>query len=113
VENGVSFPDGVQGTSGQAGNFTGLGGADPVDVLERIPSDWTAEPAKGEGGVTFRHPTDWKYNSVRIMPGDPGSPFPNSQGPYMKIIINGSHVDANGIKVDGNSADAHIPLRRN
>jgi hypothetical protein len=112
IENGVSFPDGVQGTSGQAGDFTGLRGADPLDVLERIPSDWTAEPAQGEGGVVFRPPWDRQFTSIRIDPGDPNSRYPNSRGPYLRIFKD-SYLDENGAKVDSRASEGHIPLKGN
>jgi hypothetical protein len=112
VENGVSFPDGVQGTSGQVGDFTGLRGADPLDILERIPSDWTAEPAQGEGGVVFRPPWDRQFTSIRIDPGDPNSRYPNSRGPYLRIFKD-SYLDENGAKVDSRASEGHIPLKGN
>ena len=113
LENGVSFPDGVQGTSGRAGDFTGLRGADPIEVLERIPSDWTASPADGPGGVVFRSASNPKYDSVRIMPGDATSPWQNSRGPYLRLLKNGSYVDDNGLKLLNNQSEGHIPLKGN
>jgi hypothetical protein len=50
------------------------------------------------------------YNNVRVMPGDPKSPYENSRMPYVKWQKNGQHLDKNGNPVSGDSPDAHIPI---
>src|SRR5690606_28553357 len=49
---------------------------------EGIPIDWVRKRSKIGGGVRYIDPNN-SGNSVRIMPGDPNSPFPNSQTPYV------------------------------
>ena len=48
---------------------------------------------------------------MRIMPGDPNSPFPNSQTPYVAWQKNGQRLDINGNQVNKHTPDAHIPLK--
>jgi hypothetical protein len=48
---------------------------------------------------------------VRLMPGEPNSPHPAQQQPYVKRMKDGLAYDAAGRVVDPRSADAHIPLR--
>jgi hypothetical protein len=51
----------------------------PADV----PTTWTIKQSKKGQGVIFSDPMN-PGNSVRVMPGDPKSPFPNSQVPYVR-----------------------------
>jgi hypothetical protein len=67
-------------------------------------------PTHGKGGVWLYDPTN-KGNAVRVMPGDPNSPFPNSQAPYVRWQQNGQPLDVNGnVLSTKKSPDAHIPL---
>jgi hypothetical protein len=55
----------------------------------------------------------YKGNQVRVMPGDPSSPYPNSQAPYVRWQLNGQPLDANGnVLPTKMSPDAHIPLNQ-
>ena len=75
-----------------------------------IPQGWRIRPTQGEGGVWYYDPTN-KGNAVRVMPGDPNSPFPNSQAPYVRWQRNGQPLDLNGnVLPTKKSPDAHIPL---
>ncbi len=81
----------------------------PVGTRE-VPEGWRIRPTRGEGGVWYYDPSI-KGNAVRVMPGDPTSPFPNSQAPYVRWQHNGQPLDINGnVLPTKNSADAHIPL---
>jgi hypothetical protein len=79
-------------------------------IPEGIPEGWRIRSTHGEGGVWYYDPTN-KGNAVRVMPGDPTSPFPNSQSPYVRWQRNGQPLDVNGNVVPTKySPDAHIPL---
>jgi hypothetical protein len=74
-----------------------------------VPADWVAKPSKTGGGTRFVDPAN-PHNSVRVMPGDPKSPFPNSQKPYVRHLKDGQSLDVNGNVVPKNTPEAHIPL---
>ena len=74
-----------------------------------IPENWIVKPSKTGGGIRFIDPEN-PHNSVRLMPGDPNSPYPNSRMPYVRWLRNGKSLDANGNIVPKNSPDAHIPI---
>ncbi len=79
-------------------------------IPEGIPETWRIRPTQGEGGVWYFDPTN-KGNAVRVMPGNPTSPFPNSQAPYVRWQKNGQPLDSSGnILPTKKSPDAHIPL---
>jgi hypothetical protein len=44
------------------------------------------------------------------MPGNPKSPNPAQQQPYMKRQNNGKLYDKSGKEVPGDSPDAHLPI---
>ena len=44
------------------------------------------------------------------MPGNPNSPNPAQQGPYIKRQKDGKFFDKDGNEVDGDSTASHIPL---
>lgn len=74
-----------------------------------VPGDWVAKPSKTGGGTRFVDPSN-PHNSLRVMPGNPDSPFPNSQSPHVRVTRNGQAIDNAGNVVPKNSPDAHIPL---
>lgn len=74
-----------------------------------VPADWVAKPSKTGDGTRFVDPAN-PHNSVRVMPGDPKSPFPNSQRPYVRHLKDGQSLDVNGNVVPKNTPEAHIPL---
>ncbi len=75
-----------------------------------IPDSWRIRPTQGEGGTWYYDPAN-KGNAVRVMQGDPASPFPNSQSPYVRWQQNGQALDIKGNVVPKNTPDAHIPLQ--
>jgi RHS repeat-associated protein len=94
----------MRGESGSIGPQPSGPNASP----EGIPPDWVASPTKGAGGTKYVDPTN-PGNSVRVMPGNPKSPYPNSQKPYVRWQKNGQALDKNGNVVAKNTPDAHIP----
>jgi hypothetical protein len=75
-----------------------------------IPLDWIAKPTKKGAGMRYINPEN-PHDHVRIMPGEPNSPHPAQQTPYVKRMRDGLAYDAAGRRVDPKSAEAHIPLR--
>jgi hypothetical protein len=106
-QRGVNFAKSSEG-SGQSVEASGGGG----DVPRRpgVPEHWVAKPSSTGGGTKFVDPQN-PHNSVRVMPGDPKSPFPNSQQPYVRHVQNGQSLDVNGNIVPRNTPQAHIPLK--
>ena len=74
-----------------------------------LPESWLAKPSKKGGGTKYHSPGN-PHHSVRVMPGNPDSPFPNSRKPYVRHVNNGRSLDAHGRPVDVTTAEAHIPL---
>jgi len=75
-----------------------------------IPESWRIRPTRGTGGAWYYDPANMG-NAVRVMPGDPTSPYPNSQVPYVRWQRNGQPMDVNGnVLPTQMSPDAHIPL---
>jgi len=74
-----------------------------------VPDGWRIKPSRRSGGVRFVDPKN-PHNSVRVMPGDPKSPYPNSQRPYVRWQRDGQALDGHGDPVPRTSPDAHIPL---
>jgi hypothetical protein len=62
--------------------------------------------------VEYYDPTGGlKGDAVRVMPGKPFSPWPNSREPYVRWQRNGQPLDINGdVLPTKECADAHIPL---
>lgn len=75
-----------------------------------VPPNWIRKPSKDGGGVRFIDPNN-PHNSVRVMPGDPSSPHPNSRMPYVRRMKDGSSYDVNGNVVPHRSPDSHIPVQ--
>lgn len=75
-----------------------------------IPENFRVTFSKKNCGMKYVHPerTD-EY--VRVMPGDPYSPYPWQQKPYVKHQIKGGiSLDKNGNIVNKKSQAAHIPI---
>lgn len=82
---------------------------------EGIPEGWRIRPTDSGGGVQYYNPANPNQN-VRVMQGNPNSPYPNSQAPYVRQQNAGgtylrqdgtpSPLPRGGLR-DG---DAHIPL---
>ena len=77
---------------------------------EGLPENWRISGTDGVGGTKYYDPSNI-HNNVRVMQGDPNSPFPNSWNPYVRWQKNGRALDKNGNVVNNKkSPDAHIPL---
>lgn len=83
---------------------------------EGIPDSWKVRQTDSGGGVEFYNPTN-RNESVRIMQGNPNSPYPNSQGPYARQRdASGTFYRQDGLlssEPRGGLRDesAHIPLQ--
>jgi hypothetical protein len=76
---------------------------------EGLPESWDNKPTRNGDGMQYINP-DNEHDRVRIMPGNPDSPNPAQQEPYVKRQIDGIFYDKDGNVVPGDSAEAHIPL---
>ncbi len=65
-----------------------------------------------QGGVVYFNPNNNK-DRIRVMPGDPSSPYPHRQRPYVIDQNWGATVNRDGQRIGGpkpgNEPDAHIP----
>lgn len=74
-----------------------------------VPKDWIPKASDKDGGTKWVDPKN-PHNSVRSMPGDPNSPYPNSQKPYVRWTRNGRPLDRSGRELPTKySNEAHIP----
>lgn len=80
-------------------------------VTKQVPSDWTMKTSKNKQGTIFKDPKNPSGNNVRVQSGNPKSPNPAQQKPYVKQTQNGKTVDVKGKQVDPKSKEAHIPIR--
>lgn len=76
-----------------------------------IPAEWEVNSNLRSGKVTFTQPGTRGGTQIRIMPGNPKSPFANSRVPYVRVVINGESVDENGKPVNKQSGAAHISIK--
>jgi hypothetical protein len=113
------------GSSSLAAKTTGMGpgletrGLRPAPGTrvqpEGIPDTWKIRPTRGDGGVQYYNPANPNQN-VRVMQGNPNSPFPNSQAPYVRQQnAGGTYLRQDGTpsplpKGGQKDGDAHIPL---
>jgi hypothetical protein len=80
-----------------------------------VPENWTVQPTRSGGGVQYTNPANPNQN-VRVMQGNPNSPYPNSQGPYVRQQnAGGTYLRQDGTpsplpKGGLRDGDAHIPL---
>jgi len=78
-----------------------------------IPDNWVTRPTNKNGGMQYINP-DNPNDRVRVMPGNPDSPNPWQQNPYV-VDQNGSFLDVNGNAIGGTnpggSQEAHIPYQ--
>jgi RHS repeat-associated protein len=77
---------------------------------EGVPDNWTAQPTKKGDGTEYVNPEN-PHDRVRDMPGNPNSPNPAQQQPYVKWQKNGQPLDKNGAPVDKDDPASHIPRK--
>ncbi len=76
-----------------------------------VPDSWRIDGTRTAGGTEYYDPSN-RGNSVRVMQGDPDSPYPGSQAPYVRWQRNGQPLDLEGRPLSSaHAAAAHIPLR--
>lgn len=78
---------------------------------KNIPKDWnvTRTTKHEKKGLSFHKPNVKKADEVRIMPGDPNSPYPISQKPYVRWKKGGKYLDKDGVPtIDDNKT--HLSL---
>jgi RHS repeat-associated protein len=90
------------------------GGAKELDKPKGVPDNWTERPTEDPNGRQWVNPEN-EGDRVRVMPGNPDSPYPNSRGPYVRDVRNGNQwLDTEGNRVEGRNGkynnDTHIPL---
>ncbi|WP_167882024.1 polymorphic toxin-type HINT domain-containing protein [Leptospira montravelensis] len=80
-------------------------------VRNQIPAGWLTDPSnKKNNGTRFYDPKNERGNNIRVMPGNPNSPNPAQQSPYVKWVKDGKVRDVNGNPLkDGDQPEAHIP----
>lgn len=100
IENAISTVKQI-GPAGDAG----------ATVTKQIPSNWTMKMSDNKQGTKFLDPKNPSGNNVRAQRGNPNSPNPAQQQPYVKQMQNGKQVDVNGKQVPSNSAESHIPTK--
>ena len=75
-----------------------------------IPDNFTSQSSQKGGGTIYIDPANPSYNRVRVMPGNPNSPNPAQQNPYVIDLRNGQAIDVNGNRLPSTSDPAaHIP----
>ena len=97
--------DNKKGNSdGNNGNNGGNNNGPPNGV----PDNYVKSPTKKGDGDKYTNPDD-PHDNVRDMPGNPQSPNPAQQNPYVKQMRDGKAINKQGDRVEPNSSDAHIP----
>lgn len=78
---------------------------------EGVPENWRITPSGSPGGVKYFDPRN-PGNQVRVEQGNPNSPYPSSQAPYIRDLRNGQYRDSNGNIVPRTDPSGHIPLEQ-
>jgi len=78
-------------------------------VTKQLPNSWIKKTSDNKQGTKFLDPQNPSGNNVRVQNGNPNSPNPAQQKPYVKQTQNGKTVDVNGKQVDPKTKEAHIP----
>jgi hypothetical protein len=80
-------------------------------VFNKLPQAWKDLPgsklADTQTGLKW---TKAENHVMRIMEGNPSSPYPNSQNPYGRFVKNGSYYDINKNPVNSEAESGHIPI---
>jgi hypothetical protein len=90
----------------------GPAGDADASVTRQVPSNWNKATSKNGQGTKFVDPNNPNGNNVRVQGGNPYSPNPAQQKPYVKETRNGKTVDVNGKQVDSKSAESHVPKEK-
>ncbi|WP_238395709.1 hypothetical protein [Pontibacter pudoricolor] len=87
----------------------GPAGDPGATVTKQIPGNYIKKTSDNGQGTKFQDPKNPSGNNVRVQSGNPNSPNPAQQKPYVKQTQNGKTVDGNGNQVNPKSKEAHIP----
>lgn len=102
--NTPSNTNASQGLASELGNASGK----TVNGSVKIPSTWLSRPSRSGGGIRYYNPEN-PVEEIRLMPGNPDSPWLDSRKPYMRIRTQSGFVDANGT-VSSDPVATHIPI---
>ncbi len=101
-----SLPPGVNSGGGETPEATPPAG---------VPPEFEKESESPESGAeVWVNPENPIGDRIRVMPGNPNSPFPGQRGPYAKVTKGGRVVGADGKPISGSkpskSPESHIPI---
>lgn len=107
VAKGMDKANDTRKAIGPAGDAGG-------QVMKQLPEDMQKNMRTSDnGGTIFKDPKNPGGNNVRVEPGNPQSPNPAQQNPYVKQVKDGKVVDVNGKPIPGEkpakTVDSHIP----
>jgi hypothetical protein len=91
-----------------AAQNTTKAGTQAAERPKGVPKDFEPSSTSKGGGTKYTDPAN-PHNNVRDMPGNPNSPNPAQQNPYVKENVSGQPIDAAGRPVSGKSPESHIP----
>lgn len=77
---------------------------------EGVPEDWVRKPSDKGEGVKFVDPKSKNSTYVRIQRGNPQSPNQGQRTDYVRWQKNGVSLDKNGMAVQKQSFESHIPI---
>jgi len=84
-------------------------GAVAVPTPRGMPTEnYVISPSAKGGGFRFVNPNN-PNDQIRVMPGNPNSPFPAQQQPYTIQQRSGQAYDSYGNRVNPSDPAAHIP----
>lgn len=76
-----------------------------------VPAGWRIRGTHSRGGTKYSDPKN-PGNSVRVLQGNPKSPYPVSRAPYVRWQRDGHPLDVHRNKLPTpKHPDAHIPLK--
>ncbi|MBS1690052.1 MAG: hypothetical protein JSS96_15085 [Bacteroidetes bacterium] len=87
----------------------GPAGDADASVTKQVPDNWEKKTTKKGDGTLFKDPKNPQGNNFRVQRGNPKSPNPGQQKPYVKETKNGKVIDAKGNEVKPDSKEAHTP----
>lgn len=73
-----------------------------------VPDNFITKYAEG-CGICYHDPANPKHEYIRLMPGNPNSPNPAQQQRYVVHMRSGKALRQDGILVDRDAKEAHIP----
>lgn len=111
LKAGKGFVGWLKGLFSTKADDMAAAGAKVLARPRGVPDNWVVTGTKKGGGTQYINPKN-PHDRVRVMPGNPNSPNPAQQNPYVKRQIDGKFYDASGNVVPGDSPEAHIPLEK-